>query len=163
MMMLYYDRNCAYFSDLYEPNLPLKHDEGIDMVNSSIKEVGKQLETSEENGGTYIDLIAGGINRFLLNKYKDVYMTNRIYNINVNNICELGLKLIREENVAHLSIGYFNENNVLIPNHSVVLTGYNNVKSLGGIFRVNYGWESKLTYDLSPKYVYDLTYLYQVK
>lgn len=163
MMMSYYDRNCAYFSDLYEPNLPLKHDEDINRVNSSIKEVGKQLGTSEENGDTYTDLIAGGINKFLLNNYKDVYMANRIYNINVNNICELGLKLIQEKNVAHLSIGYFNENNVLIPNHSVVLTGYNNVKSLGVIFKVNYGWESRSTYDLSPKYVYDLTYLYQFK
>lgn len=149
MFLSFYDRNCSYYYNVFNPDLPLTQEEDNGRVKSVIKELGDLMGT-DEDGGTYPFYQATGISNYLALKGMDNYtLTN--YNAligdfnDINNLKGFISGLISRRNIAVLSIDadYTSDNEKPTNNHAVVLTGYDNYQYVGATVRVNYGWKSR--------------------
>ena len=155
MFLSFYDRYCDYYNSLYNPNLPLNHDDNLNYVNKSIIEMGTYMKTivkgqEDENnplGSTKDYMISIGINNLLndknLNDYKMKYVdtikeagsktengkTIKLYSANTDMVSLYSSSLISSRNIAILTIeSDYASGNYLNTDHAVILTGYDSYK-----------------------------------
>lgn len=160
MFLSFYDRHCSYYSNLYNPDLPLTQDEDNYRVQNIIKEIGTYMGTDSLTGGSSIYGISTGLTNYLnIKGYSNFTISNfSTYNSNgvgdTELIQELCSSVISSRNIACLTIKTDSVDEDVKYNHEVVLTGYDNYRYVGPTARVNYGWKERASdYTISFKYI----------
>ena len=160
MLLAFYDKHCEHYKDIFSYNMPLKHEQNIDLVKYVINKVGECMNT-DSNGGTSLPNISSGINLFLEDKGYYSYQMQLEYTTCSSSsdggyVYLAASSIISQRNIALLDIMIDYDKS---KGHTVVLTGVNNYQYSGKSLRVNYGWKDQSVFNIAPNCVYGMHYL----